>query len=213
MSAGFPPGLLLITDRAQARRPLPEIAEAALAAGFAAVMLREKDLGGRDLFELAEALAQVCARYGRPLVVNDRVDIASALPGVGAHLGRAGLPVAEARRLLGPDRLLGYSAHEVEEARAALGDGAGYVTLSPIFPSMSKPGYVPRGVGWLREAAAALPAGRVVALGGVTAEVLGDIRETGAEAAAVMGELMRAEYPGRAAAEMVRAFEEARPQA
>ena len=82
MTAGFPPGLLLITDRAQARLPLVEIADAALAAGFAAVMLREKDLGGRELFELAATLHEICARYGRPLLVNDRLDVALALPGL-----------------------------------------------------------------------------------------------------------------------------------
>ena len=105
MTSGFPPGLLLITDRAQARLPLVEIVEAALAAGFAAVMLREKDLGGRELFELAATLHEICARYGRPLLINDRLDVALALPGAGAHLGKAGVPVADARRLLGTDRL------------------------------------------------------------------------------------------------------------
>ncbi len=206
MTSGFPPGLLLITDRAQARLPLVEIAEAALGAGFAAVMLREKDLGGRELFELAKTLCGICERYGRPLIVNDRLDVALALPGAGAHLGRAGVPIADARRLLGADRPLGYSAHEADEARAAIEAGADYVTLSPIFSSASKPDTMPRGVAWLRAAAAELPRGRVIALGGITADTLAEVRGAGAAGAAIMGEMMRAEYPGRAAAEMVQAF-------
>lgn len=208
---GFPPGLLLITDRSQARHPLVEIAEAALAAGFAAVMLREKDLGGRELFELGSTLQEICARYGRPLLINDRLDVALALPGASAHLGKAGVPIADARRLLRANRLLGYSAHEVKEARAAIDDGADYVTLSPIFSSASKPGYAPRGIGWLRTAAAELPEGRVIALGGVSADTLAEVREAGAAGAAIMGELMRSEHPGREAAEMVRAFEDSAP--
>jgi thiamine-phosphate diphosphorylase len=210
--SGFPPGLLLITDRVQARLALVDIADAALAAGFAAVMLREKDLDGRELLELGSTLHEICERHGRPLIVNDRLDVALALPGAGAHVGKAGVPVADARRLLGPDRLLGYSAHEAEEARAAIMAGADYVTLSPIFSSASKPGYAPRGIAWLREATAALPQGRVVALGGISADVLAEVRKTGAAGAAIMGEIMRAEYPGRAAAEMVGAFADFTPE-
>jgi len=206
VKTGFPPGLMLITDRAQARRPLPEIVEAALAAGFAAVMLREKDLGGRETYELAESLLAVCSRYARPLLINDRLDVALSLPGVGAHVGKAGIPVADARRLLGAERLLGYSAHDAEEARAALADGADYVTLSPVFPSASKADYAARGLDWLREACGALPAGRVIALGGISAVTLPEVRGAGAAGAAIMGEMMRAEYPGRTAGEMVRAF-------
>ena len=98
-----------------------------------------------------------------------------------------------------------------DEARAAIGDGADYVTLSPVFSSASKPDYVPRGIGWLRAAAAELPQGRVIALGGVSADTLAEVREAGAAGAAIMGEMMRSEYPGREAAEMVRAFEDSAP--
>ena len=123
-------------------------------------------------------------------------------------MGKAGVPIADARWLLGTDRLLGYSAHEVNEARAAIEAGADYVTLSPIFSSRSKPGYAPRGVDWLRDATSKLPEGRVIALGGISADTLAEVREAGAAGAAIMGEMMRAEYPARAAAEMVRAFED-----
>ena len=203
---GFPPGLLLITDRAAARHPLPDTAAAALDAGFAAVMLREKDLPGGALLELAAPLAGVCAERGRPLLVNDRVDVALALPGAGAHVGVDSLPVAEARALLGADRLLGYSAHDVEEARAALAAGADYVTLGPPFPSISKPGLAPRGVEILREAVRRVPAERLIALGGITAPRLALVRATGVGGAAVMGAVMRADDPAAAAAALVRAW-------
>ncbi len=207
MTAGFPPGLLLITDRRQARHSLLAVARGALEAGFAAVMLREKDLDARPLLELAEPLHRLCREGGRPFLVNDRLDVALALPGAGAHLGRSSVPVAAARDLLGPGRLLGYSAHDREEAAGALEAGADYVTLSPVFPSMSKPELAPRGAAWLREAAAALPPGRVVALGGMSETRLTEARAAGAGGAAVMGAMMRAADPAREAAVLVAAWE------
>jgi thiamine-phosphate pyrophosphorylase len=206
----FPPGLLLITDRGQARRPLVGIAAAALDAGFAAVMLREKDLDGRPLLELAAPLAALCAARGRPFLVNDRLDVALALEGAGAHLGREGLPVAAARRHLGPERLLGYSAHEVDEAGAALAAGADYAILSPVFSSTSKPGLRERGPGWLADAAGALPAGRVVGLGGIeTPERVRAVRRAGAAGAAVMGAMMRSGDPRSLAGAMAAAWRDA----
>jgi thiamine-phosphate pyrophosphorylase len=196
-------GVYAITDRTQAHRPLTDIVQAALEAGFAGIMLREKDLPGGPLFDLAETLSRMCRAFDRPLIVNDRLDVALALPDVGAHVGVRGMKVADARRVLGPDRLLGYSAHEVTEALCALRDGASYVTLSPIFSSASKPGLLPRGLTLLEEAMAVLPAGRMIALGGIDASTVGHIRRMGAAGAAVMGALMRAEHPKAAAREIL----------
>ena len=200
-------GVYAITDRTQARRPLADIVQAALEAGFAGIMLREKDLSGGPLFDLAETLSRICRAFDRPLIVNDRLDVALALPGVGAHVGVRGMKVTDARRLLGPDRLLGYSAHEVPEALSALRDGADYVTLSPIFSSASKPDLLPRGLTLLEEAMAALPAGHMIALGGIDASNVGHIRRMGAAAAAVMGALMRSDHPKAAAREMIAAWD------
>jgi len=202
----LPSGILAVTDRTQARRPLHDLARAALEAGFAAIMLREKDLPGGPLHELAESLEAVCRAAGRPLLVNDRLDVALAFPGVGAHVGIHGIPVPEARRLLGPDRLLGFSAHTVDEARAALAAGADYVTMSPIFHSRSKPDLCPRGVSFLEDAVRQLPPENVVALGGIDASNLAAVRRTGAHGAAVMGALMRAENPVAAARALVTAW-------
>jgi thiamine-phosphate pyrophosphorylase len=200
-------GVLAITDRKQARQPLADIVEAALAAGCTGVMLREKDLPGAPLYTIAESLVAVCHAADRPLIVNDRLDVALAFPKVGAHVGARGVPVPDARRLLGPDRLLGYSAHEVGEALNALRDGADYVTLSPMFPSRSKPDLAPRGLEWLQEAVRVIPSGRVLGLGGLDASNIASVRHAGAFGAAVMGELMRAEDPRAAARELVAAWE------
>jgi thiamine-phosphate pyrophosphorylase len=199
--------LILITDRSQAVRPLEEICSAALDAGFAAVMVREKDLDARPLLDLTEPISRLCQDRGRPLLVNERVDLALALPGAGAHVGKAGLPVAVVRELLGPDRVLGYSAHGIDEAGDALDAGADYVTLSPVFASRSKPELTPRGIDLLEQAIGVLPATRIVALGGLKRDNLASIRATGVAGAAVMGEMMRAEDPSRTAAELERAWQ------
>ena len=199
-------GVYAITDRTQARRPLADIVQTALEAGFAGIMLREKDLPGGPLLDLAETLSSICRAFDRPLIVNDRLDVALALPGVGAHVGVRGMKVADARRVLGPDRFLGYSAHEVPEALSALREGADYVTLSPIFSSSSKPDLLPRGLTLLEEAMAALPAGPIIALGGIAASNIGSIRRTGAAGAAVMGALMRSDHPKTAAREIITAW-------
>jgi thiamine-phosphate pyrophosphorylase len=201
-----PAGLYLITDRRRARQELVAATAAALDAGFAAVMFREKDLEGGEALRLARPLAALAAARGRAFLVNDRVDVALAIDGAGAHVGRAGIPVTLARRILGEGRLLGYSAHAIDEARSALEEGADYVTVSPVFASASKPGLSPRGIAFLREAAAALPPGRVVALGGMEARHLGEVRAAGAHGAAVMGEMMRAGDPGSVARALVDAW-------
>jgi len=203
------PELLLITGRRLARAPLETACGEALAAGFTAVMVREKDLEGRDLLDLALRLHRVSARAGAACIVNDRLDVALALPDAGAHVGRAGLSVPAARAILGPDRILGYSAHDAAEAASALAAGADYVTLSPVFPSHSKPGLPARGIAFLEAAVRDLPPGRVVALGGIDATRIAAVRRAGAGGAAVLGAVMEAEDPGAAAREIVTAWREA----
>jgi thiamine-phosphate pyrophosphorylase len=200
---------LLITDRGQTPRPLVAVCDAVLDAGFHAVMLREKDLEGRELLTLARPLAEACRARGAAFLVNDRLDVALSIPGAGAHVGLRGIPVAAARQLLGPRRLLGYSAHEPVEARAALDAGADYVTLSPVFPSRSKPELAPRGRAWLADAARILPPEQVLALGGMTPEHAGEAGALGL-GAAVMGDLMRAADPALRAREYATAWTAAR---
>lgn len=201
-----PSGLLLITDRTQAILPLTEICDAALDAGFVGIMVREKDLPGGPLHAIASPIAELCRNRGRICLINDRLDVALALPGSGAHVGKEGVPVQDARRLLGPDRPLGYSAHEPGEAGKAIAAGADYVTLSPVFHSHSKPALKPRSPAWLSRAIDGLPPGRVFALGGVGVENVGEIRNAGAVGAAIMGEMMRARDPGRVALALVEAW-------
>jgi thiamine-phosphate pyrophosphorylase len=202
------PVVHLVTDRRLAQDPAgrADVALAGVAPGRVAVQLREKDVGGRDLLALARALGQVCHARGQLLLVNDRVDVALAAGADGVHLPSAGIPPAEARRLLGPDALVGVSCHSAAEVRRALEGGASYATFGPVHDTPSKRLYGPPvGVEALRAAARlGLP---LVALGGIDAARAPEAFGAGAAGVAVM----RAWLAGDDPAEVVRALLRAAP--
>ena len=175
------PRVHLVTDRrlapdlpAAARRVLAGLPPAA-----AAVHLRERDLGGAELLRLARALREVCREAGQLLLVNDRADVALAAGADGLHLPAAGLPPAEARRLLGPGLLLGVSCHGLADVRRALEGGADFATFGPIHDTPSKRGYGPP-VGLVALAAAAGAGLPLVGLGGVEPGNAAAVRAAGA---------------------------------
>jgi thiamine-phosphate pyrophosphorylase len=202
------PPLLVISDRAQARRSLAMIAEAAFRGGCRWFSLREKDLPAEERRALLAAFVALGARCGAVVTahVTAHEDVAAvaATGAHGVHLP-AGADPAAARPLL-PRALIGVSAHSAAEAVAMLRQGADYVTLSPIFASASKPGYGPAlGLDGLAAAVAAAE-GPVVALGGVTAANAPLCLAAGARGVAVMGEIMRADDPCLAVAQLLRIF-------
>ncbi|HLV61064.1 MAG TPA: thiamine phosphate synthase [Fredinandcohnia sp.] len=169
--------LYLVTDR-RLVDDLPRAVERALSAlprGAAAVQLREKDLSARALYELGLRLREVTARYGAPLLVNDRADVARAIGADGLHLPGSGFEVADARAVLGEGALVGASGHGIDEL--ARRTGADFATFSPVFPSPGKGPAV--GTGALSEAAraAGMP---LFALGGVDAERVPEVLRAGA---------------------------------
>ena len=201
--AELPARLLVVTDRHQAAKPLPDLVDDLLDAGVRWIWLRDKDLPADARRALARDLAVRVARAGGTLTVGADVALAAAV-GAGVQIG-AGADIAAARRAIGPGRLLGVSAHAPAEVRAAQEAGADYATLSPVHASASKPGYGPAlGLAGLRSAASfGLP---VLALGGVTASNARLCRDAGAAAVAVMGPAMRG---GRSAAvDLLRALAE-----
>lgn len=189
--------LYLVTDRDLALgRPLVDVVLAAVAGGVTAVQVREKGLGGRAFLAEVRALAAALAGSGVPLIVNDRVDVALATGADGAHVGQEDLPAAEARRLLGPDRLLGVSVATAVEARAALADGADHVSVSPVFLTPTKPD-ADRSVGLegvtrIRRAIGDAP---LIAIGGISAANARQVILAGADGVAVVSAVMSAPDP------------------
>jgi len=188
--------LYLITDRMQtAGRALPAVVADALRGGLRAVQLREKDLAAGQLFELAVELRQLTRQYGAKLLINDRIDVALAVAADGVHLGKAGLPVPEARRMLGSERLIGYSAHSADEALQAQLAGADFVTLGPVYHTPSKAQYgEPLGLSALSEAARVVTI-PVFALGGVKHASVAEVLSAGAHGVALISAIMVAPNP------------------
>ncbi len=139
--------LCVITDTRQGSgRDHLEIARAALVGGAEMIQLRDKTGSLRELLPQACAIRLLCRSHGALFIVNDRLDLALAAEADGAHVGQEDLPAAEARRLLGPNRILGVSTHSVDQALAARAAGADYIGFGPMFPTGTKQtGYPPRG--------------------------------------------------------------------
>jgi thiamine-phosphate pyrophosphorylase len=200
------PVVHLVTER----RAVPDLVAAARAAlgglpsRAVALHLREKDLGGRDLLALARSLRAACAEVGQLLLVNDRIDVALAAGADGVHLPSAGIPAADARRLLGPGRLVGVSCHALEDVRRARDGGADYATFGPVFDTPSKRAYgAPVGLVALAEASRlGLP---LVALGGVDVERAPRAMAAGAHGVAAIRAWLAAPDPAAAVAALLAA--------
>ena len=201
--------LYLITDRnSTAGSPLVSVVRQALDGGVRAIQLREKDLNGRELFALAKGLRNITSEYGARLIINERLDIAMAVEADGVHLGAASLPVAEARRLLGKNRLIGYSAHSAEEACQAEAAGADFMTLGPVYFTPSKSEYgAPLGIGKLAEVTAmvSIP---VFAIGGVKNSSIPETMAAGAAGIAVISAIIGTNDPKGAAISLLKTMEQ-----
>jgi thiamine-phosphate pyrophosphorylase len=190
----LPSPLLVITDRHQARHSIETIAQEVGQGGGRWLLMRDKDLEPRERRDLAARLAEIARRYGMHLSVSRDVALAAEY-GASVHLQSAAA-VGAARQRLGPGALVGVSAHSFDDVATAVAAGADYVTLSPIFLTASKPGYGPA----LGIAAIGHAAGlgiSVIALGGVTIDLVRPCLDAGAAGVAVMGEIMRSDNPDR----------------
>jgi|SRR5579875_959780 thiamine-phosphate pyrophosphorylase len=208
--------LYLITDRKlAAARGLAATIETALQAATEiaphppiAVQLREKDLEGRAMMQLAAELLQVCRRYRVRMLVNGRVDVALASGADGVHLPADGISPEDARRLLGPSKLIGVSAHSAGEITRAEALGADFAVFGPAFAPISKGSYAaPSGPEGLASAcaAASIP---VFALGGITAARAANLADTGAAGVAVIGAIIGANDPAHATVELMKSLRE-----
>ena len=186
--------LLVVTDRHQTKgRPLVPLLQQVLTAGTSAIQLRERDLSARELVTLAREVQAVTASFKSQFLINDRVDVALALEGVGVHLRSNSLPLPVARQMLGAQRLLGISVHAVEEAVQAEAAGADYIVLGPIYETPSKQTFgPPLGIHTL-EKACTLVRIPIIGIGGVTAARAREMRGAGAFGAAVITAILGAD--------------------
>ena len=188
--------------------PVPameRLVEHALAAGVRLVQYRAKEgcgLNDRGRLEQAQRLRELCARHDALFLVNDRIDLALAVDADGVHLGQDDLPVALARRLLGPERLIGRSTHAIEQLRRAEVEGCDYIGVGPVNATPTKPGREPVGLAYVAAAAAEarIP---FFAIGGIDTTNLAAVLATGARRVAVVRAITAAADPGAATAELL----------
>jgi thiamine-phosphate pyrophosphorylase len=176
------------------------VVAAALAAGAGTIQVRVPDSAtDRDCYDLAARVLELCRAAGATCLVNDRLHVALAVGADGGHVGAEDLPVAAARRVLGPAAILGATARDPDTARRAVADGATYLGVGPAYATSTKDG-LPDPIGPAGVAAVAravtVP---VIAIGGVTADRVGELRRAGAYGVAVVGAVSAAPDPGQAA--------------
>lgn len=197
----------LVTDRELCLgRPLEDVVMAAVRGGAGAVQLREKHASSREFLELARSLVSRLQPLGVPLIINDRADIALASGAAGLHVGQSDLPPEDARRLMGPDAIVGLSVETREELLAAEHLDIDYVGLSPIFATPTKTDtHTPWGLDGLRWAKEHSPL-TLVAIGGIHGSNAADVAAAGAHSLAVVSELCSAPDPEAAAKNLLAAF-------
>lgn len=170
------------------------IVEAALQGGLTLVQYRDKTADDGVRIGKAQQLRELCHRYGALLIVNDRVDLAIASGADGVHLGQQDVPIALARKLLGPGRIVGRSTTNAEELQRSVQEGADYIGVGPVYATPTKADKAPAGLEYVRYAAenAKMP---WFAIGGIDINNLEEVLKAGADRVAVVRSIMEAEQP------------------
>ena len=171
---------------------------AALRGGATLVQLREKERTSREYLSLAKKVHELTAKAGVPLIIDDRLDVAMAAGTEGVHLGQSDLPISDARRIWGEDRIIGATAKTVEQAKEAYSQGADYLGVGAIFPTTTKVKTVLTSVDTLRDICAAVPI-PVNAIGGLNAGNIDVLKGVPIAGICVVSAIMKAEDPCAAA--------------
>ena len=198
--------LYLLIQAEQCSLGLEVVVKSALDAGVRMFQLREKSLCDRDLIDRARQVREWTAMAGAILIINDRPDIAVLSGADGVHVGQEELTVRDARRIVGPDRLIGVSTHSLEQARQAALDGADYLGVGPTFPSGTKSFVEFPGLSFVRTCASEIQL-TWFAIGGIDGQNVQAVVDSGATRIAVSGAVCRNASPQNAARELMNALE------
>ena len=205
----FDLGVYLVTDRTCCgARSVDEVVSAAIDGGVTLVQLRDKNIDARPMLALGRRLLELLRPAGIGLIVNDRIDVALALDAEGVHIGQQDMPYAEARRQLGPKKIIGVSVGSEAEARQAAGWDVDYVGVGPVYPTATKPD---AGMALGADEAARLArisGHRAVAIGGIDVTNAAALYAAGLEGVAVISAICAAPDPGAATRSLVRVMRE-----
>ncbi len=209
--------LYLCTDARRERGDLAKFADAALSGGVDIIQLRDKGSAGERQFGRIEAkeelaalaeLAAVCRRHGALLAVNDRADLALAAGADVLHLGQGDLPVHYARRIVGPDVVIGRSTGSRAQAQlAAIEDGVDYFATGPVWATPTKPGRTAASLDLVRQVAESQPTMPWFAIGGIDEQRLPEVLDAGATRICVVRAITEARDPQAAARRLADALD------
>lgn len=194
--------LYLVTDSTyHAEESLLHTVDEACKGGITLLQLREKSVGGREYLEKATKIKEITDRYNIPLIIDDRVDVALACDAAGVHVGSSDLPVSVARKLMGPDKIVGATAKTVDAALRAYEDGADYLGVGAIYPTTTKVVTILTEVSTLQAICEAVPI-PVAAIGGLNSSNIDILKGTSIDGVAVVSAIMKSEKPREASAEL-----------
>ena len=203
MKKSFDLSLYLVTDRPlSGGRDMAWIVREAAAGGVTMVQLREKECSTAEFIALARELKRALSPLGIPLIINDRVDVALAVDADGVHIGQSDMPYDVARRLLGPDKIIGLSVETMEEVIAANALDVDYIGISPVYATPTKTDTLaPFGLEGIEEVMR-LSRHRCVAIGGMNRDTIGEVIARGVEGVAVVSAIVAADSPREASEEL-----------
>lgn len=187
-------GLYLVADNSLKENNILNIIKCSLDAGLDIIQLRHKDGPDRNFFETGLKIKRLLKKGKNLFIVNDRVDLALALQADGVHLGQKDIPVKIARKLLGRKKIVGLSAHSIEEAVEALDLDIDYIAIGAVFPTPIKPDYNILGLENLRKLVKRIDI-PLVAIGGINELNISDVVKTGVKRIAVVRAIMCAKDP------------------
>ena len=201
--------LYAVTDRAwlKENESLTSVCQSVLENGATFLQIREKDLDEDTFEQEAQSLKSLCAEYHIPFVVNDSVEIALEIDADGVHVGQSDIKGRDIRNLIGDEKILGISAGTVEEAIAAEKAGADYIGVGAVFGTSTKKNARYLTVGKLKEISESVSI-PVVAIGGISASNIMELKNSGVDGVAVVSAIFAAENPGEATAELLRLSKE-----
>lgn len=184
--------LYAVTDRTwTARQSLYDQVKAAIAGGITCLQLREKDLDTDAMYKEALPIRDLCRIHHIPFIINDRVDLAMKCDADGVHIGQDDMDAATVRKLIGPDKILGVTAHNKEEAILAYENGADYLGCGAVFSTSTKANTIPLSHEVLQEICQSVPI-PIVAIGGIHKNNIMELAGTGVDGIALVSAIFSA---------------------
>ena len=206
--AKFNPRLYFITDSTKyEKEEFLKRVEAALLGGVTLVQLREKERTTREYLELAREVHSLTKKYNVPLIIDDRLDVAMAADVEGVHLGQSDLPIGIARKIFGPEKIIGATAKTVEQATEAYEQGADYLGVGAIFPTTTKVKTILTSTEMLEKICRAVPI-PANAIGGLNKDNIDVLKGIPIAGVCVVSAIMKADDPKKAAEELAVAINE-----